>query len=335
MELLAIKDGEGKGIYLVNNEEEKKFLIDKYNGCSYNVFKENEEEMALEWAGIEKKTINQDIEVEEFNEKQNEYLPTDSTVNLKNEQTQIFSDDVKKEISLFATEQKTKTIVPNNKRTYSSQSDFISTLEALRALGYSAARIILSKEEIIDIILDDAKIFLGGEDLSRISLKYTSRRGLYWSSNYNWKGHKNRNSYYFFIKKFDKLYKEALKSKEKYIEYNDYKSISTRKNCLKSLIYNCFENIVQPLSKTEIEMHGNFAILRNCFWDIEEVYKKNSLKKSFVTANRRLTNHVINTSRIESIIPLRLNEIFDKDLLEVIRELENEGKTYEGENIFQ
>lgn len=52
MELLAIKSEIGKGVYIIENKNDKKEILEKYPGCSHRIFKENEKKSALKWADV-------------------------------------------------------------------------------------------------------------------------------------------------------------------------------------------------------------------------------------------------------------------------------------------
>ncbi len=52
MELLAIKDGKGKGVYICNNEEEKNTILHQFMGCESKIFSDNQKEAALSWANV-------------------------------------------------------------------------------------------------------------------------------------------------------------------------------------------------------------------------------------------------------------------------------------------
>lgn len=52
MELLAIKDGKGKGVYICNSEEEKSTILQQFVGCTSKSFSESQKEAALSWANV-------------------------------------------------------------------------------------------------------------------------------------------------------------------------------------------------------------------------------------------------------------------------------------------
>lgn len=52
MELLAIKDGKGKGVYICNNEDEKNTILQQFMGCTSKCFSDNQKEAALSWANV-------------------------------------------------------------------------------------------------------------------------------------------------------------------------------------------------------------------------------------------------------------------------------------------
>lgn len=52
MEFLAIRNGEGKGVYVCNDKEERRKYLNMYPGSSCTIFKDTEKEKALKWAGV-------------------------------------------------------------------------------------------------------------------------------------------------------------------------------------------------------------------------------------------------------------------------------------------
>lgn len=52
MELLAIKDGKGKGVYICNTEDEKNTILQQFMGCTSKIFSDSQKEAALSWANV-------------------------------------------------------------------------------------------------------------------------------------------------------------------------------------------------------------------------------------------------------------------------------------------
>lgn len=172
MDLLAIRNGEGQGVYKYNTNGEKSRILSKFSGCSTRVFPEYMLEEACVWAGVDslvseeinlwaitKNAIHpneKNIENIENNEDNNNQFTKIENIICIEKQQEIISDDVKevveqKQENIF--EEKKSVVMSNMENTKNSMALFSKKMESTKEKGKEEQK----KEEKIIENIDKSK----------------------------------------------------------------------------------------------------------------------------------------------------------------------------------